>query len=104
MSDRPPPFAPQPDGGSYGYLDWDSNANCVIDGKREEDVAWPSAPPPGHYVVRVDAASLCDEASARWTVTAVLDGQTVARAAGIALDADTRGPHGDGAGVTALAI
>jgi hypothetical protein len=104
MSDRPPPFAPQPDAGSYGFLDGDSNANCVIDGKREEDVAWPSEPPSGHYVVRVDAASLCGEAAARWTVTAILDGQTVARAAGTALDAATRGSHCDGAGLTALEI
>jgi hypothetical protein len=104
MSDKPPPFAPQPDGGGYGYLDWDSNANCVIDGKRQEDVVWPTAPPSGHYVVRVDAASLCAAVSARWTVEATLNGAAVGKAQGIALDADTREPHGAGAGATALEI
>jgi hypothetical protein len=104
MSDKPPPFALQPDAGSYGYLDWDSNANCVIDGRREEDVTWPTAPPSGHYVVRVDAASLCAQPIARWTVRATLNGADVGEAQGISLDADTREAHGAGAGVTALEI
>lgn len=102
MSDEPPPFAPQPEGGSYGYLDWDSNANCVIDGKREEDVIWPNAPPSGSYTARVDAASLCGQPIAHWTVEATFQGHTIGEAQGVAVDADTRGPHGAGAGVTAL--
>jgi hypothetical protein len=102
MSDQPPPFAPQPEAGSYGHLDWDSNANCVIDGKREEDIIWPNPPPAGSYIVRVDAASLCGQVIAHWTVQVRLYGQLTAEAQGIALDADTRGPHGAGAGVTAL--
>jgi hypothetical protein len=104
MSDVPPPFAPQPEGGSYGYLDWDSNANCVIDGKREEDVIWPNTPPPGHYVVRVDAASLCGQPIAHTTVVARLDGAIVGEAQGVALAPDTDGPHGLGAGRTMLDV
>jgi hypothetical protein len=104
MSDKPPPFALPPDGGSYGYLDWDSNANCVIDGKRQEDVMWSSAPPSGHYVVRVDAASLCGQPIAHWSVRATLNGSDVGDAQGLSLDADTRAAHGAGAGVTALEI
>ena len=104
MSDQPPPFAPQPDGGSFGYLDWDSNANCVIDGKRQEDVIWPNAPPPGTFIVRVDAASLCGQPIANWTVRAMLYGKQIAEAQGVAFDADTRGPHDVGAGVTALTL
>ncbi len=104
MSDQPPPFAPQPDGGSYGYLDWDSNASCVLDGKREEDVVWPSAPPKGTFIVRVDAASLCGQSIAHWTVRAVLNGNQIGEAQGVAVDADTRGPHDVGAGVTALTL
>ena len=43
-----PPFAfNQPDSGSFGYIDYDSNANCVIDGLRREDVIWPDPPPSG---------------------------------------------------------
>jgi hypothetical protein len=104
MSDAPPPFAPRPDGGSYGVLDWDSNANCLIDGRREEDVVWASPPPPGQYVVRVDAASLCGQAIAHYTVVATLEGQVVAKAEGVAVDASTRGAHGLGAGLTVLDV
>ena len=102
MSDQPPPFAPQPEGGSYGHLDWDSNANCVIDGRREESVIWPNPPPSGPYVVRVDAASLCGQPIAHWTVEALSAGSSVGKAQGVAVDASTRGPHDRGAGVTAL--
>jgi hypothetical protein len=104
MSDAPPPFAPAVDGGSYGYLNWDSNANCVIDGKREEDVVWPDAPPSGTYVARVDAASLCGEPIAHFTVEAWLAGQSVGKAVGVALDPNTQGPHGAGAGLTLLTV
>jgi hypothetical protein len=104
MSDAPPPFAAQPDGGSYGVLDWDSNANCAIDGRREEDVVWAAAPPSGTYVVRVDAASLCGQPIAHYTVQALLEGAVVGKAEGVAVDASTRGPHGLGAGVTVLHV
>jgi hypothetical protein len=101
----PPPFVPDPDAGaSYGYLDFDSNANCVIDGRRAEDVIWPSPPPPGHYVVRVDTASLCGQPIAHWTITATLQGAVLGHAAGTSLDVDTRGPHDRGAGLTALEL
>ncbi len=98
-----PPFAfQQVDGGSYGTIDDDSNANCAIDGLDREDAVWKQTPPSGSYTVRVDAASLCGQADAYWTATAVLDGQVVGQAQGIALDADTRGAHGSGSGVTAF--
>ena len=38
------------DAGAYksgGILDFDSNANCVIDGRRQENVSWTVAPPSG---------------------------------------------------------
>jgi len=102
MSDQPPPFAAPVEAGSYGFLDWDSNANCVIDGKREESVVWPTEATPGTYIVRVDAASLCGQPIARWTIEATLDGQSIGHAQGVAVDASTRAPHDRGAGVTAL--
>jgi uncharacterized protein YfaP (DUF2135 family) len=103
MSSEPPFQVDPPDGGaSYGYLDWDSNAGCVIDGKREEDVIWPPTPPSGAYLVRVDAASLCGQSIAHWKVDVLLDGVTIATASGVAVDADTRGDHDRGAGVLAL--
>ena len=47
QSSQPPFSFDQVDGGSYGYIDYDSNANCVIDGLRREDAIWPRAPPSG---------------------------------------------------------
>jgi hypothetical protein len=100
-----PPFAfDQVDGGSFGTIDYDSNANCVIDGLDREDAVWAGAPPLGTYIVRVDAASLCVEPDAYWTVKVVLQGKTLGEATGTATDADTRGTHGFGSGVTALSF
>lgn len=95
------PFA-QTDGGSYGYIDYDSNANCVIDGLRREDVIWPDPPPPGQYTVRVDAPSLCGQPMADWQVRALYDGKAFKEASGIAVDADTWGTHAAGSGVLAM--
>jgi hypothetical protein len=52
-------------GAAPAALSADSNANCSIDGLRHEDVSWQGEPPAGHYVVRVDAASLCGQVGAR---------------------------------------
>ena len=101
-SSAPPPPFNDVDGGSYGYLDFDSNEGCVIDGLRREDVIWPDPPPSGTYVVRVDAASLCGQSIAHWTASAILNGGVIATASGAALDVDTRGAHDRGAGVLAF--
>jgi hypothetical protein len=85
-----------------GILDGDSNAECVIDGRNQENAVWVAAPPSGHYVVRVDAASLCGLPYADWRVDEVAGGTVVATATGEALDADTRGAHERGSGRTAL--
>ena len=85
-----------------GVLDFDSNAQCVIDGRRLEDVYWTVPPPQGHYLARVDAFSLCGQPQAEWTLTATLDGAELGRAHGTAHDPDTWPPHIAGAGVTAL--
>jgi hypothetical protein len=102
QSTQPAPPAQPVDGGSYGTIDFDSNGNCVIDGLDREDAFWTLPPPSGHYVVRVDAASLCGQPISYWTVQAVLDGRVLGVAQGTAVDASTRGTHGVGAGVTAL--
>ncbi len=85
-----------------GILDVDSNAQCVVDGRDQENVVWVSSPPGGHYVVRVDTFSLCDQSAARWTAEARLRGQPVAQARGVVTPASTRPPHDLGAGVLAL--
>jgi hypothetical protein len=102
QSTEPPPPAVVPDGGSFGTIDYDSNANCDDDGLDREDAVWKGPPPSGQYTVRVDAASLCGNPDAYWTVTATLDGKVVGEAQGTAVEADTLGNHGVGAGVTAL--
>jgi hypothetical protein len=87
---------------SPGVLDVDSNADCVIDGRREEDVTWSGPPPSGHYLVRVDASSLCGEPFAHYRVTATLRGKSFGAATGTLLDQDTWGAHDRGAGLLAL--
>jgi len=90
------------DGGNYGYLDIDSNHNCVIDGRRKESVTWVGPPPSGRYTVRVDAPSLCGQVNAHYSVRAILLGSILGEASGLALDSDTWGPHDRGAGTLVL--
>jgi len=87
---------------SGGLLDADSNAGCVLDGQRQENVSWVEAPPVGQYLVRIDANSLCAEAIAHYSVEVTHAGSRLARVTGVAVESDTRGPHDRGAGVLAL--
>jgi hypothetical protein len=91
------------DGTAAGYLDFDSNSQCVLDGRRVENVIFPTAAPTGHFVVRVDTFSLCAEETARWRVRAFTQGNAIPFVAyGQSMQTDTRFPHGQGAGVQAL--
>jgi len=102
---QPPPPGKPVDPTAYqdgGTLDFDSNAACVIDGRRLEDVVWAGAPPSGHYLVRVDTMSLCGEVEANWTVEVRLDDAVIARAHGKSLEVDTTYSHDRGAGVLAV--
>jgi hypothetical protein len=85
-----------------GILDFDSNSECRIDGRRIENVVWQQAAPPGEYTVRVDTFSLCSTPEAYWRVVATRAGDVVGEARGVARPSDTRFPHERGAGVTAL--
>jgi hypothetical protein len=87
-----------------GILDFDSNAGCVIDGRRQENVVWQAAPPAGTYLVRVDTASLCAAPAARWTARAILAGAEIAASQGISLPSDARFSKGPGSGVQALSF
>jgi hypothetical protein len=100
----PLPGAPvEPDGPlAGGVLDFDANGACIPTGRRRENVVWTQPPPSGRYLVRVDAPSLCREPSAPWSVQVVLRGATIGAAEGVALEADTRPPHGLGAGRLAV--
>jgi len=79
-----------PDGGpdSTATIDIDSNASCVIDGRRVENLVIKQVPPPGDYKVRVDTAGLCGVSSARWHVQVMRDGNLVGAARGIATPYD----------------
>lgn len=66
-------------------VDVDSNGACRIDGRRVENALF-RAPAPGRYVVRVEAWSLCGEASARWDVVVYRRGAVLAEAHGAAFD------------------
>ncbi len=102
----PPPGQPV-DAGAWqqgGQLDFDSNAGCLIDGRRQENVVWREQAPSGHYVVRVETASLCGQATARWTVEAFAGSIALARAEGQSLESDERLAQGARGGVTALAL
>lgn len=87
---------------SVGRLDFDSNAACVLDGRRRENVYFSVAPPPGRYRVRVDTFSLCRETTAYFTVAVRLNGALVGQARGQSVAAATAGPHGQGAGLLVL--
>lgn len=54
---------------SGGELDLDSNAACLVDGVRNENITWGvGAAPQGTYTVRVDYWSSCDAAETNYTV------------------------------------
>ncbi|MCW5837734.1 MAG: hypothetical protein KIS78_35400 [Labilithrix sp.] len=104
---RPPPSAGPVDPNAPtdgGFLDRDSNAMCVQDGARAENVVWTEPPPPGRYVVRVDTFSLCGAPSAPWRVEAVLDGTRIGAAEGTSTEIDARFEHNRGGGVLVLEL
>ncbi|MBV8760960.1 MAG: hypothetical protein JO257_26940 [Deltaproteobacteria bacterium] len=105
----PPPGDPMDPNAAAagGILDFDSNAQCLIDGRREENIVWRgpmAAPPAGGYRVLVDTFSLCAATTAHWDVDVFRDGndQSTAHAEGTVTEADTRGAHEASSGVQAL--
>ena len=60
---------------SGGRLDLDSNADCAIDNKNNENIRWTTAPA-GSYVVRLDYYSSCGVAQTNYVVTVNNGGTT----------------------------
>jgi hypothetical protein len=96
-----------------GSLDLDSNANCAIDGRRQENLIFPvstatapvPAPPSGTYEVRVDAWSMCGQPVARWHAIAVKDNDVdnpLGEAVGQLTDLDASRPHVATSGILAF--
>jgi hypothetical protein len=92
-----------------GSLDHDSNAGCVIDGLRQEDLIFPVAPAPppptGTYEVRVDATSMCGQGVAHWHAIAVVDDDVdhpAGEAFGQLTDLDASRPHVATSGILAF--
>jgi hypothetical protein len=81
-----------------GHLDHDSNAACVQDGVRRENVVWQDAPEPGVYVVRVDMFNACSEPAANFAFSLYFSGQRILKQAGRLLDIDADG-GGPGSGL-----
>jgi hypothetical protein len=52
-----------------GTLGLDSNASCVVDGHRREDLVFQDPPPSGAYYVYANLFDACDEDSVRFTLT-----------------------------------
>jgi hypothetical protein len=89
---------------SGGILDRDANGSCRRDARPREHVIWTVPPPAGHYIVRVDARSMCGAASAYWFLTAYRAGELIGSAQGLMTPDVTLLPHGAGSGLTALEI
>ena len=89
-----------------GVLDFDSNAACVLDGQQREQVRYLQPPPSGRYRVRVDTFSLCQQATAYWSLAVYRMGHEAPLfiTRGQSLASDTRGPHGADSGVLALEL
>lgn len=85
-----------------GQLDLDSNAGCTIDGKRSENVTWPSGRAPhGTYTVKVDYWSACGQARTNYVVTVNVKGQQPQVFNGVFVQSDEdRGSAGAGRQIT----
>lgn len=59
-----------------GALDLDSNAGCIIDGKKNENITWPAGTPRrGTYTVRVDYWDSCGVAATNYVVAVHVKGR-----------------------------
>jgi hypothetical protein len=92
--------SPVPSGGD---LDLDSNADCDIDHKRNENVTWARAPA-GRYTVRVDLYKSCGVASTNYVVTVQVVGQPTKTFTGSFGNAGDLGGLGDGHEVVAFDV
>ena len=83
-----------------GVLDRDSNASCVPDGKRQEDVVWSDTPTPGLYQVKVDMFSACGEAATNFVFKLYVSNELQTSLPGQLLSIDADNGVGPGLAIT----
>jgi hypothetical protein len=59
----------EPASDADGYIDRDSNANCVIDGQRHENLIWQKEMPKGRYSIYVNLFDACRQGAVPFSVT-----------------------------------
>jgi hypothetical protein len=96
-------FFQQPQVESGGVLDLDSNAECRIDHKRNENVTWAAAPP-GPYEVLVAYWSNCGVARTSYVVTVRVTGQPTRVYNGVFTGPGDEGGLGSGRRVASFTV
>lgn len=87
-----------------GTLDLDSNANCSIDGKRNENIVWKDSAPPGVYTVRVDLYTSCEVEPTNYVVTVQVAGQPTRTFTGVLTGSGDEGAEGSGVEVATFEV
>jgi hypothetical protein len=91
-----------PSSASGGTLDLDSNPDCDIDGKRNENITWQDSAPAGTYIVRVALYNSCGVTPSDYVVTVQVAGQPTRTYTGsLPGDGDA---GGEGAGVEVISF
>jgi hypothetical protein len=93
-----------PESASGGALDLDSNPDCDIDGKRNENITWKDSAPPGVYTVRVSLYDSCGVSPSNFVVTVRVDGQPTRTFTGILEGNGDAGGEGSGIEVATFEV
>jgi hypothetical protein len=88
---------------SGGELDLDSNADCDLDHKKNENITWSHAPA-GTFTVRLDLFEECDTTATNYVVTVRVSGQPVRTFSGKFTGRGDLGGEGDGIPITTFQI
>jgi len=88
---------------SGGELDLDSNADCELDHKRNENITWDKAPA-GEYIVRLDYYRNCDIEKTNYVVTVRVNGQPTKTFSGTFTGAGDKGEEGSGKPITTFKV
>ncbi|HYP75416.1 MAG TPA: hypothetical protein VER12_05670 [Polyangiaceae bacterium] len=91
-----------------GTLDRDSIANCVLDGRRNENIVWATdatePPEAGTYTVIAHLFNSCGRPATNFVFDLFVDGQVTQHEAGVLLDIDADNGSGPGLYVTQFSL